>query len=117
MDCFFALAFAALLGDTAQPAAGAQQAGKVYRIGYLSAPTRASVELVLQAFLRKLRELGWVEGQNLIIEYRYAEGRDDRFLVFAAELVSMPIMLSGRLDVALYAALLLAQLRAHHAQG
>ena len=51
-------------------AAVAQQAGKVYRIGYLSAPTRASVEQVLQAFLRTLRELGWVEGQNLIIEYR-----------------------------------------------
>jgi len=55
-------------------AAEAQQAGKVYRIGYLSTPTRESVENGLQAFLRKLRELGWVDGQNLIIEYRWAEG-------------------------------------------
>ena len=54
----------------AAPAAHAQQKGRVYRIGYLSAPTRASVEGVLQAFLRALRELGWVDGQNLIIEYR-----------------------------------------------
>ena len=45
----------------------------------------------IQRFREKLRALGWVEGKNLIIEYRYAEGRDDRFLVFAAELVSMPV--------------------------
>jgi putative ABC transport system substrate-binding protein len=66
------LALAALL------AAEAQQAGKVYRIGYLSAPTRESVEHVLQAFVRALRELGWVEGQNLTIEYRWAEGKTER---------------------------------------
>ena len=45
----------------------------------------------IQRFREKLRALGWIEGKNLIIEYRYAEGRDDRFLVFAAELVSMPV--------------------------
>ena len=60
-----------LLAFGATPfAAEAQQAGRVYRIGYLSTPTRESVERGLQAFLRKLRELGWVEGQNLIIEHR-----------------------------------------------
>ncbi|HWZ74398.1 MAG TPA: hypothetical protein VN326_23340 [Casimicrobiaceae bacterium] len=42
--------------------ADAQQTSKVRRIGYLSAPTRESVEPVVQAFLRALRELGWVEG-------------------------------------------------------
>ena len=68
-------------------AAEAQQAGKVRRIGYLSAPTRASVENALQAFLRTLRELGWVEGQNLIIEYRWAEGKVERLPDLAAELV------------------------------
>jgi putative tryptophan/tyrosine transport system substrate-binding protein len=68
-------------------AAVAQQAGKVYRIGYLSAPTRASVEQVLQAFLRTLRELGWVEGQNLIIEYRWADGKLERLPDLAADLV------------------------------
>ena len=68
-------------------AAQAQQAGKVYRIGYLSTPTRESVERGVQAFLRKLRELGWVEGQNLIIEYRWAEGNVERLPALAAELV------------------------------
>jgi putative ABC transport system substrate-binding protein len=67
--------------------AGAQQAGKVYRIGYLSTPTRESVERGLQAFLRKLRELGWVEGQNLAVEYRWAEGNVERLPGLAAELV------------------------------
>jgi putative ABC transport system substrate-binding protein len=68
-------------------AARAQQAGKVYRIAYMSAPTRASVEQALQAFLRKLRELGWVEGRNLVIEYRWADGNIERLPDMAAELV------------------------------
>ena len=59
----------------------------MYRIGYLSTPTRESVERGVQAFLRKLRELGWVEGQNLIIEYRWAEGNVERLPALAAELV------------------------------
>src|SRR5258706_5247196 len=81
----------ALLGLLAAGAATrtveAQKAGKVYRVGYLSTPTRVSVEHGLQAFLRKLRELGWVEGQNLIIEYRWAEGNVERLPDLAAELV------------------------------
>jgi putative tryptophan/tyrosine transport system substrate-binding protein len=72
-------------------AAKAQQAGKVYRIGYLSAPTRASVENGLQAFLRALRELGWVEGRNLIIEYRWAEGNVERLPDLAAELLRLKV--------------------------
>ena len=64
----------------------AQQADKVRRIGYLSTPTRASVEHILDVFLRKLRDLGWVEGQNLIIEYRWAEGDVARLPDLAAEL-------------------------------
>jgi putative tryptophan/tyrosine transport system substrate-binding protein len=64
-----------------------QQTGKVYRIGYLSAPTRASVERSVEAFLRALRGLGWVEGQNLIIEYRWADGKIERLPDLAAELV------------------------------
>ena len=65
----------------------AQQKGKVYRIGYLSAPSRKSVEKALEAFLRALRELGWIEGQNLIIEYRWAEGKIERLPELAVELV------------------------------
>lgn len=45
----------------------------------------------VQRFRQRLQALGWVEGKNLIIEYRYGEGRDDRFPEFAAELVSMPV--------------------------
>ena len=80
----FAFAFPTL-------ATKAQQAGKVYRIGYLSAPTRASVEHVLQTFLGKLRELGWVDGQNLVIEYRWAEGKVERLPELAAELVRLKV--------------------------
>ena len=85
----FLLAVGALL--VTPLAAEAQQARKVYRIGYLSAPTRASVEQALQAFLRKLRELGLVEGQNLIIEYRWADGKAERLPDLAAELVELKV--------------------------
>ena len=72
-------------------AAEAQQAGKVYRVGYLSTPTRESVERALEAFLRALQKLGWVEGQNLIIEYRWAEGKVERLPALAAELVRLKV--------------------------
>ena len=68
-------------------AALAQQADKVRRIGYLSAPTRESVQRALDAFLHSLRELGWIEGKNLTIEYRWAEGNVDRLPELAAELI------------------------------
>ena len=68
-------------------AARAQRAGEVYRIGYLSTPTRESVEHGLDAFLQKLRELGWVDGQNLTIEYRWADGNVERLPDLAADLV------------------------------
>ena len=80
-----------LLAVGVPPLAHAQQAGKVYRVGYLSAPTRKSVENALQAFLRALRELGWVEGQNLIIEYRWAEGKIERLPELAVELVGRQV--------------------------
>jgi putative ABC transport system substrate-binding protein len=68
-------------------AADAQQAGKVYHVGYLSTPTRESVQHGVAAFLRRLRELGWIEGQNLIIEFRWAEGDVERLPDLAADLV------------------------------
>ena len=69
----------------------AQQAARVYRLGYLSTPTRASVEHAVDAFLRKLRELGWVEGKNLVIEYRWAEGNVERLPDLAADLVGRKV--------------------------
>jgi putative ABC transport system substrate-binding protein len=77
-----------LLAAGAASVAHSQPAQKVYRIGYLSAPTRESVANGVDAFLRKLRELGWVEGRNLEIEYRWAEGNVDRLPALAAELVA-----------------------------
>jgi len=77
-----------LIGLLVAPlATEAQQSGRVYRLGYLSTPTRESVEHGLAAFLRTLRELGWIDGQNLIIEYRWAEGNVERLPGLAAELV------------------------------
>jgi putative tryptophan/tyrosine transport system substrate-binding protein len=69
----------------------AQQEKKVFRIGYLSAPTRESVQRPLEVFLRKLRELGWVEGENFIIEYRWAEGNIIRLPELASELVKLNV--------------------------
>ena len=65
----------------------AQQAAKVFRIGYLSAPTRGSVTGILDAFLRALRDLGWIDGQNVVIEYRWAEGDLERLPGLAQDLV------------------------------
>ena len=87
----FLVAAGALLA--APFAAEAQQTSRVRRIGYLSAPTRESVEPVVQAFLRALRELGWVEGQNLLIEYRWADGKIERLPELAAELVRLKVEL------------------------
>jgi len=61
------------------------------RLGLVAPESPSTVPRAASAFLERLRELGWVEGENLIIEFRYGEGRDDRFPEFAAELVSMPV--------------------------
>ena len=71
--------------------AEAQQTGKVPRIGYLS-PTSPSVSPTrIEAFRQGLRELGYVEGKNIVIEYRYAEGKFDRLAALAAELVRLNV--------------------------
>jgi len=71
--------------------AEAQQAGKVPRIGFLSLTSPSDRPPLLDAFLQSLRELGWVEGQNIVIDYRYAEGRLDRLPDLAAELVRLKV--------------------------
>src|SRR5499426_2940587 len=72
-------------------AADAQQAGKVPRIGLLSLTSRSDRPPLLDAFRQSLRELGWVEGQNIVIDYRYAEDRVDRLPNLAAELVRLKV--------------------------
>ena len=72
-------------------AVDAQQAGKVPRIGFLGVTSPSDRPSHLDAFRQRLRELGWVEGQNIVIDYRYAEGRVDRLPDLAAELVRLKV--------------------------
>ena len=69
--------FVTLLGGAAAwpLSARAQQAAKVPTIGLLGAATPAAWSLFIAAFVRQLRELGWIEGRTIAIEYRWAEGR------------------------------------------
>jgi putative tryptophan/tyrosine transport system substrate-binding protein len=81
--------FISLLGGaTAWPlAARAQQPGKVLRVGFLGTSSPSLERHLVNAFLQKLRELGYVEGETIAIEYRWAEGQDDRLPNLASDLV------------------------------
>src|SRR5204863_9910899 len=72
-------------------AAEAQQATSVHRIGRLSSGSPSEPNLPLEAFRQGLRELGYVEGRNMLIESRYAEGQEDRFPALAAELLRLKV--------------------------
>jgi len=90
---FFALA-TVLLATVSS--AVAQQAKSVPKIGYLSrdlhpADSRAPVARNLEAFRQGLRELGYVEGKNIIVEYRYSDGRNERMPALAEELVRFKV--------------------------
>ncbi len=78
---------------TAPLAASAQQPAKVHRIGILGTvpPTTPEVARVWEALVKGLRELGYVEGQNIVIERRYSEGRQERLPELAAELVRLKV--------------------------
>ena len=71
--------------------AEAQQQKKIHRIGYLSSFDQASESARSEGIWLALRELGYIEGQNIVIEYRYAEGNRDRFPELAAELVRLKV--------------------------
>src|SRR5919108_1158516 len=71
--------------------AEAQQPKKVYRIGYLSASDAATEAPRSDGIQLALRELGYVEGQNIATEYRYAEGKQERLFELAAELVRLKV--------------------------
>src|SRR6266478_7867976 len=71
-------------------AAEAQQAAKVARIGYLALNLAAAPRLE-EAFLQGLRDLGYVEGRNVVIEIRDAEGKPERLPALAAELVALKV--------------------------
>jgi putative tryptophan/tyrosine transport system substrate-binding protein len=85
--------FITLLGGAAMwpLAARAQQAGKRTTLGYLGAASSSSENQRVAVLLQRLRELGWVEGRNLAIEYRWAEGRSERFPEIAAEFIKLKV--------------------------
>ena len=71
--------------------AQAQQSKKIARIGFLSATSASSQSLRVEAFRQGLRELGYVEGKNIVIEWRFAEGKADRLRELVAELVRLKV--------------------------
>ena len=89
------LTVALVLGLVAAPLAAAAQrpAGKMPRVGVLSPRSGSDpqAQLQLEAFRQGLRELGWAEGQNIIFEYRWAEGKYERFPDLLAELIRLKV--------------------------
>ena len=85
--------FITLLGGAAAwpITARAQQTANLPTIGLLGAATPATWSLFIAAFVQRLRELGWIEGRTIVIEYRWAEGRDERFAEIAAEFVRLKV--------------------------
>jgi len=86
--------FLATLGGAAAAwplAARAQQAGKLPTIGYLGASTPSFDTQRVGAFVQRLRELGWIEGRTIAIEYRWSEGRTERYAEIAAEFVRLKV--------------------------
>ncbi len=71
--------------------AEAQQAGKLPRIAFLAGGARTADALLIEAFWLRMKELGYVEGKNIVAEYRFAEGAPERLQSFAAELVRLKV--------------------------
>jgi putative ABC transport system substrate-binding protein len=78
---------------TTAPPTQAQQPTKIPRIGFLIGNFPSTISARLEAFRQGLRELGYVEGKNIVIEYRYADGKLDRLPALAAELVRLKVEL------------------------
>src|SRR5207249_4337424 len=68
-----------------------QQAPRVARIGFLAPGSREGRAPLIEGLLEGLRELGYADGQNIAIEYRFSEGNDERLPALAAELVDRPV--------------------------
>jgi ABC-type uncharacterized transport system substrate-binding protein len=84
---FIAMVGGSILGGPL--AADGQQVGKVYRIGYLTVPSREAAQGVADSFQLGLRDLGWIEGQNVVVDYRFADSNLDRLPDLAAELARL----------------------------
>src|SRR5215471_6101775 len=75
------------LGSSAE----AQQAGKIFRIGFLDNSTASGSAVLLDAFRQELSKLGWIEGKNITIEYRFGEQKLEQLPEFAADLVRLKV--------------------------
>ena len=71
--------------------AQAQQTGKIFRIGFLDASTASGIAVLLEAFRQEMSKLGWIEGKNITIEYRFAEQKTERLPELAADLVRLKV--------------------------
>src|SRR5215470_11835974 len=69
----------------------AQQAGKIFRIGFLDPSNASSITGLLEAFRQELRKLGWIEGKDFTIEYRFGENKPGRLPELAVELVRLKV--------------------------
>jgi ABC-type uncharacterized transport system substrate-binding protein len=85
------LVYVAALILAAVHLAEAQQAGKIFRIGFLDNSTASSMAGLVEAFRQELSKLGWIEGKNITIEYRFAEQKNERVPELAAELVRLKV--------------------------
>jgi len=84
--------FITLLGGAAMwPLAARAQQAKLPMIGFLGESTPSGQREWVAAFVGRLRELGWIEGTNVVIEYRWAEGRNERFAAMVAELIRLKV--------------------------
>src|SRR5262249_53889581 len=71
--------------------AEAQQSGKILRIGFLDSSTASGMAVLLEAFREELSKLGWIDGKNITIEYRFAEQKNERLPELAADLVRLKV--------------------------
>ena len=69
----------------------AQQTGKISRIGFLDDSTASGSAVLLDAFRQEMSKLGWIEGKNITIEYRFAEEKFERLPELAADLVRLKV--------------------------
>jgi len=71
--------------------ANAQQTGKISRIGFLDNGTASGIAVLLDVFRQELTKLGWIEGRNIVFEYRFADGKTERLPELAADLVRLQV--------------------------
>ena len=84
----FAIAFTFAFGGAE---ASAQQTGKLFRVGFLDPSNASGIAVLVDAFRQELSKLGWIEGKNIILEYRFAEQKSERLPELAAELVRLKV--------------------------